>query len=395
MKIPARWLAIGLFVFSSALNYLDRQLLAALEGPIRAEFNWSYADYGLVVGYFSIVYALAAPLMGLLIDRIGLNAGVTVAVGGWSLATLWTGFSGGVRELIASRLVLGLAQGGGIPASGKSMSTYLEPSERALGNAMSQIGISVGLIAAPLLAGVVAPAYGWRAPFLIGASLGLVWIPLWWWMARVAPKQPEVAQARRVTLREMLGLRTYWGLVIATMLGMTVYSLWTNFTTAYFVRARGLNAVDVNRTLAWIPPLIGSFGGVIGGAFSMRLIRGGSDAASARRRAALIGAVLVAVTTASIPFAPSAAIAVACIAVSYFCSTALSVNLYALPIDIFGRERAAFGVASLTCAYGLMQVFFSPWVGRVIDQQGFDPACWAAAIMPISGVGVLYLTKER
>jgi ACS family hexuronate transporter-like MFS transporter len=395
MRIPARWLAIGLFVFSSALNYLDRQLLAALEGPIRAEFHWSYQDYGLVLGYFSIVYALAAPLMGLLIDRIGLNAGVTIAVGGWSLASLWTGVSGGVRELIASRLVLGLAQGGGIPASGKSMSTYLEPSERALGNAMSQFGISIGLIAAPLLAGSIAPAYGWRAPFVIGAALGFLWIPLWWWMARIAPKQPEGTQARRVTLREMLGLRTYWGLVIATMLGMTVYSLWTNYTTAYFVKERGLNAVDVNRTLAWIPPLIGAFGGLMGGAFSMRLIRAGADAASARRRAALIGAALVAVTTAAIPLAPSSAAAVACIAVSYFCSTAMSVNLYALPIDIFGRERAAFGVASLTCAYGIMQFFFSPWVGRVIDQSGFAPACWVAAALPITGVGLLYATRER
>ncbi len=395
MKIPARWLAISLFVFSSALNYLDRQLLAALESPIRAEFNWSYSDYGMLVGYFSIVYAFAAPLMGLLIDRIGLNAGVTVAVGGWSIATIGTGLSTGVNELTASRLALGLAQGGGIPASGKAMSTYLEPSERALGNAFSQIGISIGLVAAPLLAGWISPAYGWRAAFVVGGALGVVWIPLWWLMARRAPVQPVAAGAIRTTPAEMMRLRTYWGLVAATMLAMTVYSLWTNFTTAYFVKARGLDPALVNRTLAWIPPLIGGFGGIAGGTLSMRLIRSGANASSARRRVALIGAVLVAMTTALVPLTTSDALAVVCIAVSYFCSSGLSVNLYALPIDIFGRERAAFGVASLTCAYGVMQVFFSPWVGRVIDQSGFAPACWAAAIMPLIGVGVLYATKER
>lgn len=64
-------MAIGIFVLSSSLNYLDRQLLAALAPAIRGEFGWSYEDYGRVVSYFSIVYAISAPLMGLMIDRIG------------------------------------------------------------------------------------------------------------------------------------------------------------------------------------------------------------------------------------------------------------------------------------------------------------------------------------
>ena len=395
MKIPARWLAISLFVVSSALHYLDRQLFAALISPIRAEFNWSYADYGAVVAYFSVVYAVAAPLMGLLIDRIGLNAGVTIAVGGWSLATIGTGLSAGGGQFIVSRLALGLGQGGGIPASGKAMSTYLEPSERALGNALSQIGISVGLVAAPLLAGWIAPLYGWRAAFLVGGALGMVWIPLWWLMAKSAPVQPVAAGAIQTTPAEMMRLRTYWGLVAATMLAMTVYSLWTNFTTAYFVKARELNPTMVNRTLAWIPPLIGGFGGIAGGTLSMRLIRAGANAASARRRVALIAAVLVAMTTALVPLTKSDALTVICIAVSYFCSSGLSVNLYALPIDIFGPKRAAFGVASLTCAYGVMQTFFLPWAGRMIDTQGFQPVCWAAAVLPVAGVGLLYATREK
>ena len=34
MRIPGRWVAIGIFILSSSLNYLDRQLLAAL-APVR------------------------------------------------------------------------------------------------------------------------------------------------------------------------------------------------------------------------------------------------------------------------------------------------------------------------------------------------------------------------
>lgn len=392
MRVPARWLAIGLFVFSSALNYLDRQLLAALAEPIIAEFKWSYADYGRIGAYFSLIYAFSAPLMGLLIDRIGLNRGVTVAVGGWSLATIGTGVSSGINALIGSRLALGLMQAGGIPASGKAMATYLEPGERALGNSLSQAGISIGLIAAPLLAGAVE---SWRTAFWIGGMLGFAWIPLWWLAARTAPVQPVTASEKRTGLGVMLRNKTYWGLVAATMLGMTVYSLWTNFTTIYFVRNLHLDSAHANRVFSWIPPLIGGFGGITGGLLSLRLIRNGGDPASTRRVVTLGGAVLVALTTALAPLTTVPLIAAVLIGISYFSSTLLSVNLYALPLDIFGRERAAFNAASLTCAFGLMQVFFLPWAGRMIDTQGFQPVCWAAAIMPLVGVGVLYLTKER
>ena len=396
MKIPARWLAIGLFVFSSALNYLARNLLPALAEPIRGEFNWSYTEYALLGSYFAFVYALSAPLMGLLIDRIGLTRGVTLAVGGWSLATIGTGISSGVTALISSRLALGVTQAGGIPASGKAMATYLEPSERALGNSLSQAGISIGSIAAPLLAAAIAPDHGWRAAFWVAGLLGFVWIPLWWLTARTAPVQPVSASETRTELGAMLRSVTYWGLVIATMLGMTVYSLWANFTTIYFVRTFGLESAVANRAYSWIPPLIGGFGGITGGLLSLRLIRNGGKPASTRRLVTLAGAILVAFTTALAPLASTPLLAALLIGISNFSAALLSVNLYALPIDIFGRERAAFNIASLTCAFGLMYFFFSIWIGRMLDtQQGFQPICWAAAIMPLIGVGVLYLTKER
>jgi MFS family permease len=165
---------------------------------------------------------LAAPLMGLVIDRIGLNSGVTLAVGVWSMATVWTGWARDLWGLIASRFLLGAAQGGGVPAAGKAMSTYLEPRERALGQAMSQVGLSIGMIAAPLLAGFMEPRYGWRAAFLVAGALGLVWVPVWWAVARRAPVQPLDPGRRVFAVSELLRSRAYWGLIVAAMLIMSV-----------------------------------------------------------------------------------------------------------------------------------------------------------------------------
>src|SRR5262249_44307578 len=87
------WVAIGIFVLYSALNFLDRQTLAALAPAIRKEFGLSNADYGVVVGAFSLAYALASPVLGFAVDRLGLTPGATISLGFWSAAGLATGLT--------------------------------------------------------------------------------------------------------------------------------------------------------------------------------------------------------------------------------------------------------------------------------------------------------------
>jgi ACS family hexuronate transporter-like MFS transporter len=69
-KNALRWIAVGVFVLSSSLNYLDRQLLAALAPTIKSEFQLSNTQYGEIVSVFSIVYAAMAPAAGWFIDRV-------------------------------------------------------------------------------------------------------------------------------------------------------------------------------------------------------------------------------------------------------------------------------------------------------------------------------------
>src|SRR5260370_31656307 len=118
--IRLRWVAIAVLLFSGTLNYLDRQLLAAVSETLKTEFHLNNQQYGEIVSVFSIAYALIAPLAGLFIDRVGLNAGLSLAVGIWSLA----GGGAGVAHNFPSRFVvspgLPTAGGAGAPAHGKS-----------------------------------------------------------------------------------------------------------------------------------------------------------------------------------------------------------------------------------------------------------------------------------
>jgi ACS family hexuronate transporter-like MFS transporter len=228
MASRLRWFVLGVFVFSTALNYLDRLLVAALAPTLKSEFHLTNAQYGGVISVFSVVYAVTAPVAGWFIDRVGLNAGITVSMAVWSLAGIATGVTRSFNGLLASRTVLGIGEAAGIPCAGKANAAYLQPRELALGTALNQVGITIGSIAAPLMVAVMAPAYGWRSVFVVCGALGFVWIPVWWaTVTRIAvpltePPTPDSG------ITKILRDRRIWGLAVANALVMTVYTLWTN-----------------------------------------------------------------------------------------------------------------------------------------------------------------------
>jgi len=392
-RFPLRWVAVGVFVLSSSLNYLDRQLLAALAPTMRGEFQLTNEQYGLVISSFAIVYALVAPAAGWFIDRVGLNLGAGISVALWSLAGAATAWTRSFSGLLACRTVLGAAEAAGIPATGKANATYLEPRELALGTAFNQVGITLGSVAAPLIVTFMQPRYGWRSAFALCGALGFLWIPLWLLTARSVPaKRPSVSPAGNGG-GSLLYDRRFWGLAIANAFVMTLYALWSNWTTLYFVQERHMTQDQANREFAWIPAVFATAGGFFGGVLSYRWIRAGMNVLRARMRICWISAVIL-LATAAVPLMPYPALAAAAISLSFFWTLAISTNMYALPIDLFGPARAGLGVAALTSSFGLMTAFLSPWIGGMVDRVGFSPVCVALSITPLLGIGILRWTLD-
>jgi ACS family hexuronate transporter-like MFS transporter len=382
-----RWLVLAVFVLSSSINYLDRQALATLAPVLRAEFRLSNAQYGLILTAFSLTYAASAPFAGLLIDRIGLNRAISFAVGLWSCAGIATGFTSGLGGLVGCRAVLGMAEAGGIPGAGKAIHQYLRPAERALGNAVNQAGVSLGLVLAPPVATWIAVEYGWRMAFAATGVLGLAWIPAWNWAARRASATP-LPKLELGAGSGMLRDRRLWAFVAANALSMIGYSLWTNWTTLYLVDVQHLTLQQA-AWYAWIPPVAATIGGFTGGWLSMRFINRGVAAIPARFRVCLAASV-VSLATAAVPWATTPGWAAAGISLSIFAVAAFSVNMYTLPLDAFGGARAAFAVSVLVASYGAVQAVVSPAFGRVIDLYGYTPVTIAAAVMPLAACAVLW-----
>ena len=385
-----RWVVLGAFVLSTAINYLDRATLGTVAPAIKSEFHLTNAGYGWIVNAFLFTYTLAAPLAGMLVDRIGLNRAITLAIAVWSGAGIATGFSRGIPGLAGCRSLLGLAEAGGIPAAGKAIHQYLRPAERALGNAVNQAAVSLGLVLAPPLATWVFVRHGWRQAFIVTGALGLLWIPFWLWVSRrvVTVPPPKTGFSAGAGI---LHDRRLWTFVAANALSMIPYSLWTNWTTLYLVDVHRLTMVQA-AWYAWIPPVFAAAGGFAGGWASLRWIDSGLANSAARYRVCLVSSVL-ALATAAIPAAPNPAMACAGISVSFLAVAAFSVNMYSLPLDTFGGSRAAFAVSMLTASAGAAGLI-SPAFGKLIDLHGYGPVTAIAAAMPLAGCALLKFTRS-
>lgn len=373
---PLRWIAFSVFVLSSTLNYVDRFLLNQLGPLIIADLGINKITFGWILSGASVAYAAASLFAGWMLDRLGVNRAISIAVGWWSLAGVGTGLVRSVPGLFFCRSALAVGESAGVPSTGKVNGLYLKPSEHALGAAVNQIGLSIGLALAPIWT-VMATTYSWRRPFVVTGILSLMWIPLWLLVSRLIPpssvpdaRTPRENAASFRLLRHPALLR----IVLVNVLWMGGYSLWSNWMTFYLMGVYGVDLRTANN-YSWIPPLVSNFGGFFGGWLSLYWIKKNAAPVAARRRAVWISAV-ASLVALLLPVAPGIKWATVIISANFFFILAGSVNIYALPIDLFGAANAGFTVAALTCAYGILQTVISPLIGYFAERKLYNGAVW-------------------
>ncbi len=392
-SVSLRWLAVSVFIVSSILNYLDRNLLSALSPFIMGEFHFNQTGYGWLISAFSATYAISSLAAGWALDRFGINRTINFAAAWWSSAAVGTGLVGSFPALGICRGALGIGESAGVSAVGKLNAIYLKPEERALGAALNQIGISVGSSLAVYWGVQAALARGWRWPFMLAGACGFAWLPVWWFVSRRIPAQFQSSElSREAPSFSIFKERNLLLLVLANLLWMGGYSLWSSWTTLYLVHVHNIS-VEESRHYAWIPPLVSNAGGFFGGWLSLYWTKK-SNPISARRRAVWVGAICSLVTLL-LPLASDVRIATALISASFFFALAGSVNIYALPIDIYGAKRSGMALAALTCSYGLLQTVISPIIGYLSDHKLYTEVVWLVTLPLLLSALVLQGLKSE
>lgn len=357
-----------------------------------ASLHFDQTGFGFLISAFSVAYAASALLSGWFLDRFGVNRGMSAAVTWWSAAAIGTGVMRSFGGLAVCRVALGIGESAGVPAFGKVNGLYLKPEERALGAAVNQIGLSLGAALSAVWIGL-AISRGWRVPFVITGCFGLIWIPVWLAVSRKIRPQfateefVERAERKQRPSFAILRERNLILLVIANVLWMGSYSLWSNWTTLYLTRVHHLTLKE-SAAYVWIPPLISNLGGFFGGWLSLRWIKQSVSPVSARRRAVWVSAI-GSLSTLLLPFASDASWATAIISLSFFFALAGSVNIYALPIDLYGAARSGVAIAALTCAFGILQTVISPVIGYLSDHKLYTQVIWIVTLPLLLSAWVL------
>src|SRR5438309_4444074 len=201
----ALFLLLGINLF----NYIDRQVLAAVEPEIRATFFQTgdlnaMAKTGLLGTAFLVTYMLSAPVLGFLADRISRWIIVGSAVILWSLASGGSGLAATFAILFATRICVGIGEGGYGPAGPPILSDLFPIEIRGRVMAIFCAAIPVGSALGYVIGGLIGAHLGWRWAFYLVAPPGLLLGLLCFWQ-----RDPRVTAHHLVQESPRRSLRNY------------------------------------------------------------------------------------------------------------------------------------------------------------------------------------------
>ena len=198
---PARlaWLIVAMLVPVALLNYLDRQMLAAMKTSMMADIPdiASRENWGFMLGSFKWVYAVLSPIGGYIADRYSRRLVIAGSLFVWSAVTLATGYVTTYDALVATRALMGISEAFYIPAALALIADFHRGSTRSRAVGLHQTGIYAGLILGGLAGHVAdAPALGWRLAFQACGIAGVLYAVPLLFILRDPPARPS-EQAHR------------------------------------------------------------------------------------------------------------------------------------------------------------------------------------------------------
>jgi ACS family hexuronate transporter-like MFS transporter len=387
-----RWRIAILVAAAIAISYLDRQTLPVAIGAIGKDIPISNQVKAFLDSAFLVTYGLMYLGGGRLIDLLGTRRGFTVIMIFWSLACASHGIAANVIMLAASRLLLGVGEGGGFPAATRAVTEWFPAKERATAMGIINAGTAVGgVLAPPLIAQIVLHIHwlqlsSWRWVFFLTGAAGLLWT-LWWIKSYFPPEQHRglrttegamIAAATEhgattqpmIPLVALLCFRETWGIVIVKFLTDAAWYFYIFWLPKYLLVARGFDIKKVG-SVAWIPFAAAGVGCLLGGGLSSWFLHRGYSVNLARKIPLGIAAAampwVMLVPHVSVPWC------IALFSLAFFGHQWWSTLMMILPTDLFPK-RAVGTVAGLVGLGGAMGgVVLGQLAGYLLD-HGFSYA---------------------
>jgi predicted MFS family arabinose efflux permease len=265
------------------LNFLDRSLLGILAKPIEDTLHISDGQLGLIAGlYFAFFYCFIAIPIGWLADKTHRVNVLSVACAIWSVATAACGLATTYPQLVASRMVVGVGEAGGVPPSYALITDYFPPGRRGAAFGIYNLGPAIGAALGIAFGASIAAAFNWRDAFIAIGAVGILTSVAVRLIVREPPRgclDRAPAGAVSVPSRFWETVRMFFArppLVLAA-LGSGVTQLITygvgNFTTLFLMREKGMTLDEIAVYYALVVGIGMGAGMVVSGRMLDRLTR--------------------------------------------------------------------------------------------------------------------------
>ncbi|MEQ1725798.1 MAG: MFS transporter [Sphingopyxis sp.] len=178
---------------ASFLNAADRSILNSVKPLLREAFGISDIQLGLVDTTFFWIYAVCAFAFGRLGDSVRRRNMIIFGLIFWSLATGIMPLATGFAMLLGMRALVAAGESTYYPSATALISSWHKPEMRSRALAVHQTAVFAGGGVGGWVAGRLADGYGWSAPFVIFAILGLIVVVIFVVMLRDDPPGAEKA----------------------------------------------------------------------------------------------------------------------------------------------------------------------------------------------------------
>jgi ACS family hexuronate transporter-like MFS transporter len=385
------WVAPTTMMLCTLLGYIDRQVLAALSPTILKETGMTQGDYGWAVGAFSVVYGIMNPVFGSFLDYIGLRRGMAIAVLIWTVASMSHAGLNGLIGFALARALLGFGEGAAFPGALRTAAEALPVNRQSRGMALGYSGASLGALITPPIIIPIAQRYGWRFAFLLTGFLGLLWLVLWWRVAR-PPFLPAQTEERRPLKIQWPDLRErrVWIIVSSFGLGGLALGVAAYLSPLYLNRALGLSQAELGHVL-WIPMLGWEIGYFFWGWVADRF------AANQDRPVRIfVLLTILSLPTAFMTLTHSWIIAIALFTWSTFIADGFVVMSLRVGSRIFPPDRIGMVAGIGSGSWGAVQAVIQPVYGAWFDRHWYAATFISMSLLPLVGTLLwLWLSRPR
>ena len=320
------------------INFADKAVIGLASVPIMRDLHLDHRQFGLLGSAFFLLFSVSGVVVGFLANRVRTKTLMLVMSVIWAAALLPLSVAASFTVLLASRVILGAAEGPAFPVAVHSVYKWFGDQRRALPTSVVASGAAFGTgVVAPLLTWIILH-YGWHAAFGTLGVAGLIWALLWLVCAEEGPidqavTSPTAAAAttaaavtgvaaatamavRRVPYRRLLLSRTAMGVFVAGFAAYWIIALNLVWLANYLIKAVHMPPTQA----AWVitlPSIMQMALAPLCAYLSLALTRRGHSSRISRGLLGSLCVVLGGASLASVPFAGSGVLEIALVGLSF------------------------------------------------------------------------------